>query len=486
MKIHNHFLIAFCATLLFASCEDSTPTVDDIVDAVAQNDQPVADCSTAPSSWFTQVKGVRVTPAPNEGPTSVFANNATVTNCDFQRWSWQKFLWLTNDVNGTPFFLTNMTQVSSVGDTLGKGSTMILTDTGQASSSSDILKSNSDPASIENTVYYGILANDILLNTLKTYGPMANNPADSTKLKGVTFPVGALEMKTSWLKTSALGADSTTYYITNGIINGIPARVALLGIHVVGVVENHPEFVWATFEHDDLAPMYDWSNATHTTDADVTSSTAYPLFAAKATATPKNITTGAGIYTNVFNVYERGVPVEINEKGEKVYMSTSQKDAEGNLNNINELNTSVKSQLSDIWKNYFLNGSLWIDTEGYVGSDAQAKLLDSLNYNLGNASPGNLPRGSVAAYNITMETYVQFGYATPSIHSTTVSNLMNCFACHNSNNSLKGEKQANSPLKISHLFNGYYGRLAGQSKAEVKKKHVEVIRANAILRSMNK
>lgn len=487
MKLHNHILVALSAALLFASCENSeSPVIDDLVDAVAENDQPVSDCSTAPAEWFTEADGVRNTPAPNEGPTSVFANNATVTNCEFQRWSWQKFLYLTNDVNGTPYFLANMTQVSSVGDTLGKGSTVYLTDTGQASGSSDILKTNSNPSTIDNTVYYAILANDILLNTLKTYGPMANNPADSTTLKNATFPVGSLEMKTSWVKTTALGADSATYYITNGNFSGTKARVALLGVHVVGVVENHPEFVWATFEHDRLAPMYDWLKATHTSDADVTSTDAYPLFAANAIATPENITTKAGINTNVFNVYEQGVPVYINEAGEKEYMATSQANALENLQNIQDLNASVKDQLTDIWSNYFLNGSIWINTEGYVGTEAQAALLDSLDYHLSDVSPGKLPRGSVAAYNITMETYVQFGFGTEHIYSTTVSDLANCFSCHNSNHSLSGETQVNSPLKISHLFNGYYGRLAGMTKTEVKQRHVQVQRANAILRSIHK
>ncbi len=482
MKVHNHILVALSATLLFASCENTELTTDNILVAVTENDQPVADCSTAPASWFTEDNnGIRKTPAPNEGATSVFANNATVTNCDFQRWSWQKFLWLTNDVNGTPFFLENMTQVSSIGDTLGKGSTVILTDTSQASGISDILKSNTDAATYQNTVYYSILANDVLLNTLKTYAPMANNPADSNKLEGVTFPVGALEMKTSWLNASALGADSSTYYITDGEINGKPARVALLGIHVVGIVENHPEFIWATFEHDELAPMYDWSEATHTSDANVTSSTGYPLFTANAKATTENITSGAGINTNVFNVYDHGVPVEINAAGQKEYMATSQTNALENLQNIQDLNASVKDQLSDVWRNYFLNGSIWINTEGYEGVEAQAALLDSLSYQLSSSSPGDLTRGSVAAYNITMETYVQFGFGTSNIYSTTVSDLANCFSCHNANYAGK-----NSPLKISHLFNGYSGRLEGMSKKEVKETHVQVMRANAILRSIHK
>ena len=480
MKTFYHILF-FSSLFLFAACDETTPT-DEITEDYSEQAQPVADCSTAPASWFAQVDGVRKTPAPLEDSTSVFFLNDSVTNCDFQRWSWQKFLWLTNQTaNGNPFFLENMTQVSSHGDTLGKGSTVILTDTGQASSSSDILKTNSDPSTSENTVYYSIMANDLLLNTMKTYGPMANNDADSTKLKGITFPIGALEMKTSWLDVTALGADSSTYFITDGKINGTPKRVALLGIHVVGIVENHPEFVWATFEHDDLAPMYDWELATDTSDANVTSTDGYPLFTAGSTATVENITTGAGINTNVFTVYDHGVPVEINSDGKKEFMNTSQTDALENLQNIQDLNASVKDQLTDIWRNYFLNSSIWINTEGYNGIEEQAALLVSLGGTLGDVSPGKLPRGSAAAFNITMETYVQFGYGTPHLYSTTVNDLMNCFSCHSA--SYTGP---NSPLKISHLFNGYAGRLKGQSKSDVKKQHMEVTRANAILRSIIK
>lgn len=473
MKILKKPLL-FIALALMCSCEE-TVIVDDTTINISENDQPVADCTTAPAEWFTQANGTRVTPAPNEGPTSVFADNATVTNCDFQRWSWQKFLWLTNETNGRPFFLDNLTQVTSTADTLGKGGNVILTDTLQASGD----KLTTPAAPTKSTVFYSIMANDILLDALHKYGPMVNNDSDSTELKGITFPVGALEMKTSWLDATALGADSATYFITDGTIDGAPKRVALLGIHVVGIVENHPEFIWATFEHDALAPMYDWTNATDTTDAEVTSTTAYPLFGANATATIKNIIPGQGIDTDVFSVYDHGVPVEINEAGDKVFMSTSQSNAQQNLSNIEDLNKSVKSQLTGIWKNYFLNSSLWINTEGYDGLPAQAALLDSLGGDLGNSAPGKLPRGSVAAYNITMESYVQVGGfpPAPSIHAAKVSDLANCFYCHSA--SYTG---AHSPLKISHLFNGYTGRInKGMSKAQVKLQHLEVVRARAIL-----
>lgn len=478
MKTLNQFLL-YTALIAFSSCEETINEDVNVDTLIVENDQPVSDCSTAPASWFNTENGTRATEAPNEGPTSVFADNSTVTNCDFQRWSWQKFLWLTNETNKRPFFQDNMTQVTSHGDTLAKGGKIILTDTMQASG--DPLTTPADPSGIKSTVYYSIMANDILLDAMKKYGPMANNDADSTKLKGITFPVGALELKTSWLNAKALGADSSTYYVTDGTINGAPKRVALLGIHVVGIVENHPEFIWATFEHDALAPKYDWSKATDTTDIQVTSSTAYPLFGANATASIKNIIPGNGIDTDIFSVYDHGVPVEINEAGKKVFMPTSQANAQENLSNIEDLNASVKSQLTDIWKNYFLNSSLWINTEGYEGTAAQAALLNELGGGLGNSAPGKLPRGSVAAYNITMESYVQVGGfpPAPSIHAAKVSDLANCFYCHSA--SYTG---ANSPLKISHLFNGYSGRIKGMSKSQVKQQHLEVVRAKAILKTI--
>ena len=478
--IHHIFLLS--TILVFASCGESKPTDESV--ETAKNDQPVSDCSNAPASWFTQVNGKRATPAPNEGPTSVFANNATVTNCDFQRWSWQKFLWLTNPTGakGRPFFLETMTQVTSIGATIAKGGDVILTDTAQASGHSDVLRTPSG-----STVYYSILVNDQLYSTVKKYAPIAKK--DPTKVKGVTFPVGSLEMKTSWVDASTLGANASKYYITDGKINGVPKKVALLGIHVVGVVENHPEFIWATFEHDDLAATYNWAGATPTTDNfPVTSpNTAYPLFAQGAQATLANITSGNGIYTNIFSLYKYGTPIQIEQKGKfnvRVYMPTSQASGYQNFINIDGLNKSVKNQLNDVWKNYFMNGSLWINTGGYVGTPAQAALLDSLGGDLSNSSPGKLPRGSVAAYNITMESYVQAGFAPTSIHGLAVTDLVNCFTCHNTTSF--PSDGFNSPLQISHVFNGYLGNLKGLTKEQVKQRHVEAFRANAILNRVRK
>lgn len=425
----------------------------------------------APADWFTIVNNTRQTPPPNEGPTSAFANNATVTNCDFHQWSWQKFLFLTNEVNGVPFFISNLIQVTAEGKRLDPSEGIVLRDTAQASSTTDILRTPNYPSGVpkSTTVYYSIFMDKLLYTTMLKYGPIAKN--DPSKVKGITFPVGSLELKTSWIDASVL-KDPSSYFITQGVINGVKTKVALLGMHVVGVVENHPEFVWATFEHENLAPAYDWSKATPTTDAPVTSTVDYPFFNKSSTATVTNITSKNGIYTDVFSVYKYGVPVEKAMKGSynvQLYMKTSQNGSQ-NFNNIRTINQSVKSQLKGIWNNYFYNGSIWINTEGYNGTQQQAALLDSLSYNLSNSAPGKLTRGSIAAYNITMETYVQVGFNPSSIHGNTVDNIVNCFSCHNTYS-----KKNVSPLFISHVFTGYVQSLQGLNRKQIKQEHVNEI-----------
>lgn len=431
---------------------------------------------TAPSYWFKTVEGNRVTSPPNEGPTSVFADNANVKNCDFHQWSWQKFLWLTNESNGKPLFMDKLIQVDANGILLEQDKGILLTATGQASSATDILRTPDNPST---TVYYSIFMDNSLYNTMVKYAPIAkNNP---TLVNDVTFPVGALEVKASWIDAKAL-KDPSNYFITDGEIDGVKAQVALLGMHVVGVVENHPEFVWATFEHDNLAPMYDWNKATSTTDAPVTSSVDYPFFSKEATSTVANITSGNGIYTDVFSVYKYGTPVQKNAENKKQFMETSQ-DGSENFKNIQSINLSVKRQLKGVWNNYFYNGSLWIDTEGYNTTIDQAKLLNSLSYNLSNSKPGDLTRGSVAEYNITMETYVQiaFGKTPTPIHTQTSSNLVNCFSCHNSS----GNSNNLSPLYISHVFTRHINHLQGHTNKEIKDKHVKEIVQQFLQRQEN-
>jgi len=433
----------------------------------------------ADSGWFKMVGGRRWTPPPNEGPNSPFANNETVTNCDFHRWSWQKFLWLTNDIGGRPLFLDSLYQITAEGDTLNKKQ-VILRDVAQASGKTDVLLSNKNlnADGTQDTVYYSIHVIPKMYRSMVAYGNKIKK-GDTTNLKYSAFPVGSLELKVSWLNARAL-RDTSSYFMTDGMIHGKKARIALLGMHVVGVVENHPEFIWATFEHRALAPDYDWTKAMPDSDAVVTADKDYPLFAKGAMATARNITPKNRIHTDVFSVYKFGVPIQ-KTSNSWAFLNTSQSEP-ANFTNIWVINEDVRLQLKDIWNNYFYNGSIWINTGGFDSLKEQATMLDGLSYNLSQSDSGKLTRGSVSVYNITMETYVQVGFDTTStIHGNIdANNLVNCFSCHNTNSVLK----FNTPLLFSHVFSGYLlHHNNGATKEQVKQEHVEAIKRQFLMRS---
>lgn len=72
-----------------------------------------------------------------------------------------------------------------------------------------------------------------------------------------TFPTGkdqVLELKSSWRILGA-GDDTSRYLTLEAEIEGIGSQtLGLAGFHIVVNTGLHPEFVWATFEHNDNAP----------------------------------------------------------------------------------------------------------------------------------------------------------------------------------------------------------------------------------------
>lgn len=462
MKAKRTIGLSVLALLVMTACENpkekkvTLETENYAVNTTASDSLCLAD-----SVWFSinPSTGKRRTSAPKEGSSSVFGNNATVSNCDFHRWSWQKFLWLTNDVSGNPLFIDSLIQVDQHAVPVTKnGKKIILTANDQSQATGDTLRSNKSFNANDSsyTIYYSIHADSSLYESIQYFAPM-----DPNNYKDSTFPVGALEVKIAWVNADAID-DLSTYFVTDGQIEGQDVQIALLGMHVTGVVYNHPEFVWATFEHQDLVPYYNWDSTT-TTDIPVTSATNKLLFDSTAVGTISNITSGNDS-SNVFAVNRYGVP----RQAGNTFLLTSQSEPE-NYNNIDMINNSVHAQLTDIWNNYFYNGSIWINTENYSYPTEQAQLLDSLSGSLSSSTQGDLTRGSVAAYNITMETYEQLGFSPTSIHGQNVQSLGNCFSCHNA--------YSGSPLNISHIFNGAVDKTNSLTIPQTKQKHLNDIKA---------
>ena len=434
--------------------------------------------SLCESNWFPHSK----TPAPEEGKGSPFDVPST-TNAIFHQWSWQKFLWLTKPTTEVvllpiitrgvptpiklkvklPLFLNpkKMHQVTSHMQEVvqQEGAALVLTDTLQAGSSG-VLKTN--PAynkdNKSETVFYSIHMSPTMKNAAEKFkDSILNGKLKKNNLS--SFPVGSLELKVSWVAKNAIPDNEiANYYTTVAAVSRdgktyVNTEVALLGMHIVGVVENHPEFIWATFEHDDLAPNYDWKlNKASSTENKL-------LFAKGSTSGIDGITwekTSPKLKYKAFDLFEYGVPRNLN--GE--LMDTSQEESI-NFDNIKKINTCVKQNLKDVWRKYFYNGSIWIDTDGF-STKQQAQVLVGLRNATSNGEPQSFARGSLNCANVTMETYTQT--FQDSIQKIDVGNLANCFSCHKA----VSYTDNSSPIYMSHVFDAYMTAKEGKTFNEVE------------------
>lgn len=455
LKKNNIYLVAFSALLL--SCggaPESENSSDDKLITDVYPDTSTCDCET---DWFN---GGLIN-APAEGPSSVFGSGSTI-NCEFHQWSWQKFLYITqsNTPGGAPYFLTNMDQVTSEMTPITSTNGLVLTEKTQAGGNG-LLTTNTTYGTSGEMVYYSIHIDSTFKTAAEGFNAMIKAQPDSVNNRQ-SFPVGALELKVSWVDVAAMPAsDTSNYFVTNATINGTPSRVAMLGMHVVGVVENHPEFIWATFEHNGLAPHYDWAGTT-TADLPVTSPDNSLLFNSDDEANIQNITWIYGDTTprdpnDVFSVYKYGTPVV---PGGGFLTTTSQTNGQENYDNIEHINKSVYDTLtarniSTKWLNYFYDGSIWMNTDGMTHDQQITAILARVN-NFGDVSANGPLRGSMAAANISMETYEQI-QNTDTIHTSGNANLVNCLVCHGPSSFLPiaGVSNAQSATYISHIFMNY-------------------------------
>ncbi|MDH4473058.1 MAG: hypothetical protein QE487_10670 [Fluviicola sp.] len=412
---------------LLANCGGEGSSTTDVTTQETGTVAPDPDCVTAPASWF---KGPTTAAPSDYGP---FSDTSTTTDCDFHLWSWQKFLSLTrSDKKLAPF--EDLIQVDNDLNKMGKQLNLI--DSSQAGSGGTLYDKNN------RAVHYSIYLNDSMYAFQTRMLPVFKKNLNNLKAKGLdtlNYPVGCIEIKASWVLTSGIPKGTIQdYYISTATLNGKPVQVALIGMHIVGRVDKHPELVWATFEHEGLAPDYDWSNSNTN---QVLSKNDFVFYNANTTANncPMNNNAKSAVgFTNIFNFYKLGMPQSYNNSA-----VPSSRDLSNNAN-IVALNKSVKAQLSNDtgpWSMYFYKGSIWLNDP------------DDSNFQPGDGNIGSLTnaslRGSRAIGNISMETFVQ-NQSSKSINSGS----MNCFDCHGTSdfkNKVNGQPAAYN-LALSHLF----------------------------------
>jgi len=80
----------------------------------------------------------------------------------------------------------------------------------------------------------------------------------------IRFPEQSIVIKTAWIVVDGDVVDRSRFYVTQALVNPLgptpseqgcrEATVALVGFHIMHKTPKHPEWIWATFEHEDTAP----------------------------------------------------------------------------------------------------------------------------------------------------------------------------------------------------------------------------------------
>ncbi len=372
---------------------------------------------TAESAWVT---------APSEPDPGAFSPNS---QCSFHQWSYQNFLWLTSPDPGTGQTIfegfANPNKLFVQGGPSepypGRGgpepTRMLarLEKSGTSADIEDIFQAGPGGKILVDqngeVVFYSNHLNEVFWDFIVKNSLYDLATLKATKGPALNFAQGALELKASWRvakkgeKVLIEDADSR-FHVVDTVIptvtvdaaghikedwaKSIPARMALIGFHIAGTVKGHPEFIWATFEHVDNAPV----------------AASDP---SKAAASGPGPTGPWSLYkpgtpTGACNQFDSGNPLAV------VNICLENPQGGGDADNkeaVKTLNANVASiPPTAPWGNYMLGGAVWTDGTVPLNNGAFAP----------GASPPATQLGSLALANTSMETFTQQD---------------NCFACHN-------------------------------------------------------
>jgi hypothetical protein len=254
---------------------------------------------------------------------------------------------------------------------------------------------------------------------------------------GKTFPdpnALAVEVKSAWVQAAGLPNLSSYITMTATIPTFSPStntwtpsgqttvQLALVGMHVVGSVNGHPEMIWATFEHIANAPRaaYSYINTSNTTVNVAQNTNAAWVFSATNSTGPFNVPhmsfssptiVADGTFTISPSDTLRAEPWGI--AGTNAFSNTE----------VISTNNHVRGMMGtgDVRGNYVMTGATWTP---------------------GGAFPtGTNGAGTNLLTNTTMETYQQ---------GTT-----NCFTCH-VNPPMLGTLAGHPPqgVGLSHVYGG--------------------------------
>jgi hypothetical protein len=332
---------------------------------------------------------------------------------------------------------------------------------------------------VKNPIYYTINMNNTFAgfirdNRLDEMNLLLDDPSTAANAipADLEFRPGSLEMKSSWMIIEGPVSAYSNYIVARAklpVLKNVddvgtgtrkvetdtskPPRnvyVALLALHVVGVIDGHPEFVWATFEHADavtgrrnIAPAAKENPQGGKTQLIDSPDAPYPLFQKGTTADHANkfLVQDVGRdqkFPQATSVY-RVFPGSQSEKPKNPNNGSPWEDpAVFTLNNhIGDLFNERDSNKKDWRRNYRLVGAVWVDKPREVKNG-------KTNFGVPTEFSSDDERlaGENRLSNMAMESFTQ-------------SDSPHCFSCHNTAiQNVPGTvtKLPARRINVSHIF----------------------------------
>ncbi|MBJ7538598.1 mannan-binding lectin [Marinomonas transparens] len=370
-------------------------------------------------------------------PTEVKKSDGKDSNfCDFYQFSTQTFLYLMSpsasdskvrnfqvqanfpvlefNGDGTP---ADSCDDVIIGPTLRTGLDKSGLSTGQAGGGATIY------AQDRNVVYYDVRFDRATCK--QTASAVKMNAANQ-----INFSAGTMELKFAWKKLSTAEINSNTF-VTQAApsISGV---LGLVGMHIAVATEDHPEFVWATYEHKINSPDCAFPNVKTDTSwmfASASCAAGLPETAKKGNScnfnNPKSKQTEPmGTPTNICRVHPYGTASGDHKAAENLADVMAQNA--GMLALYDKPSTAASMQLL---KNYFNVGALWVS---------------DITKNSGGIGVPN-ERGSLRLANTVAET----DYQHVNLNNDFASN---CFGCHNYQGTSEQPSNNITSQALSHIF----------------------------------
>lgn len=306
-------------------------------------------------------------------------------------------------------------------------------------------------------VYYGIAVNEVMAIFRTQQGPTVPPglifPTTQGELDTITTFASAhgrtfidpavlvFEIKTAWVEAAGLpnpgdyitmSAEVPSYDKSNPahwVKTGThTATVALVGMHVVGSANGHPEMIWATFEHLGNAPndAYSYRNSVGGTTSLPAGTSGTWLLASSGASGPFNaqrqllsgddiLASSTALPIGPDNIMRRKPWGAASDLAPNPLASPAASNGE-----IIAVNNSVRAALTagDVRRNYIMTGSTWMIAGSFPFTTFKIKAVGTNRLN-----------------NTTMESFTQGA-------DTHAAATFSCFGCHS------GGKTTD----VSHVF----------------------------------